>query len=408
MLINTIQKLHHLGQIFLQNVKSFASTRKLGLWAGVVSVSGMTACVYGPVPDCCKDEYSPEQYEGDSDTLLYKKMCYQAMTFDSAYDLDSRCKLKKADQYIDAAKKCCEPLASAVYSTGSIGSDYHYGNGYWEYNDDRYKSIEPLNAYSWCLLNTHPRTYQCDLAKATEIESKSEQCCKNAANKTDCIADFMRSNGQYCNNASGEETCCGHLSDIADADNISKSECIEIYNNYGVCTSSPSVACCINLRDNTSAQYIDETNCQMLFRESNGEYCINSDELYEKYNSGELCCGDSPDAATKDKLSKADCMSHFNNDHQCIATPAQECCMNVPDLNREFCESYYLETNGEKCINTDEELMIASAKKLCCGSLSEEPMSSGLTKDICNNLFDENSECINSDELYNDYKANHS
>ena len=94
MLNDTIQKLHRLGQTIIQTISRFTSAHKLGLWAGVVSVSSMTACVYGPIPDCCKDDYSPENYEGDSDVLLYKKMCYQTMTFDSQYDLDTSCKLK--------------------------------------------------------------------------------------------------------------------------------------------------------------------------------------------------------------------------------------------------------------------------------------------------------------------------
>ena len=410
MLFDTIHKLHHLSQHLLKSIHQISSPRKLGLWFGTISVSSMTACVYGPVQDCCQDDYIPEQQEGDSSLLLYKKMCYQTMTFDSDYDLAESCRLKKADQYIDAAKACCAPLASTVSSTGSIGSDYTYDmdNGYFQYNDARYKSIQPLNAYSWCLLNTHPRTYECNLAKATELDTKSKECCQEATDKTTCIADFMRSNGQTCNNIPENEKCCRHLPDTADDNNISRSECIEIYNNYGVCTNSKDVACCISLRDNSTEQYIDEDSCQMIHHESNGKHCVNTDALLEKYNSGELCCEDSPATANEMMYSKSECLENYRSTHECVPTKVDLCCSTLTDdLKLISCRHFFNESNGKECFNTEETLLKATQRSLCCIDVPETPMQSGLTNDICIELFDFNTNrCINTDDLYNDYKNN--
>lgn len=396
-MIDAIQKLHHLGHNLLQNIKKFSSEHKLGLWAGIVSVSGMTACVYGPISDCCYSAYEPENYTSNEiDT--YRAMCYRTMTFDEKYNTDDLCKYKVIDRYIIEAKKCCEPILSTISSVGY-------------YSSHDYSSVKPINAYTWCLRNTHPRTYKCDTEMAVKLETDANACCDQAYDKEGCMATFFASDGKECVNTSQKEACCNSLPDHQTSQYISRSKCLEYFDSDNICIKTPDVECCRNLINDNTERYIDNSNCQMIYRESKGEYCINTDDLLEKYNSGELCCENSPATENDTMISKSDCLNYFRTNHQCITTKEEECCHNLDknSANYYYCRAYYSDSQDHVCLGTAqlienhiEEIILNAAKRICCDQLNE-PTESGLSRDICIDIFDEISTCVNTDELYQSY-----
>lgn len=396
-MIDAIQRIHQLGHNLLQKIKKILSEHKIGLWAGIVCVSGMTACDYGPIVDCCSTYgYQPENYTSNEiDT--YRAMCYQTLTFDEKYNIGDQCKYKVVDRYIIEAKKCCSPLASTIESVG----DY----------DDYDSSLKPVNAYTWCLLNTHPRTYKCDIEMASKLEADANTCCNQAYDKEICIATYMASDGKECVNISEKEECCNSLPENQTSQYISRSKCLEYYDRENICVKTPSVECCRNLSNDNEEKYIDNANCQMIYRESKGEYCINTDELLEKYNSGELCCENSPETENDTMISKSDCLNYFRSRHQCVTSKEEDCCKDLDNhsSNYYYCLAYYSNTQDHVCLGTKqlinahfETVFLTVAKMICCDQI-EDTTESGLTRDICINIFDEISTCVNTDELYQSY-----
>ncbi len=190
----------------------------------------------------------------------FEQMCLNAMTYDKKYDLNYDCKLREVDKYVDAAIRCCAPLkaeiqtsllndnisdpedwtvsdtqlllplldqifskrASDRYTSSQIYSYDPYndsknmiwGGNYHGYNyssntdttdDERdysYKYKLPMNAYTWCLLNTNPRTYACDVNRAREFEKSLQACC--LGDDTSCISSYIKHNGNCVNASEGE------------------------------------------------------------------------------------------------------------------------------------------------------------------------------------------------------------
>ncbi len=207
---------------------------------------------------CCLDYvYYDDDAQRDP---AYEQMCLNAMSYDKQYDLNYDCKLRVVDKYVDAAIACCAPLKDEI-RTSSLNEDifspadwtaedtqlllplldqifswrasdkyissqiYSYdpysdsGNMIWGGNyhttskktkedgtteeiDNSYKYQLPMNAYTWCLLNTNPHNYTCDLPQAREFERSLRACCNG--DDTSCIAAYIKNNGN-CVNASEEE-----------------------------------------------------------------------------------------------------------------------------------------------------------------------------------------------------------
>ena len=202
----------------------------------LIIAASLNACdpVLGP---CCFDYIYYYDDTGHTEDA-FEQMCLNAMTYDKKYDLNYDCKLREVDKYVDAALACCEPLkdeiktslfddvvshpsewtasdaelmlpllnhsfnnrASDKYSPDSIYnydpySDAHnmiWGGNYG--NSGAYQYKLPENAYTWCLLNTNPNTYQCDLNGARAFERNLRKCC--GGDNGSCLAAYVKNSGQ--------------------------------------------------------------------------------------------------------------------------------------------------------------------------------------------------------------------
>ena len=208
---------------------------------------------------CCLSYvyYDDDAHRDDA----FEQMCLNAMTYDKKYDLNYDCKLREVDKYVDAAILCCAPLKAQIstlllddsvfspadwtvedtqlllplldkifssraadkYSPFEIYSYDPYtdsknmiwGGSYTrtsactkfddatgEYSDCNYKYKLPMNAYTWCLLNTNPQTYACDLDRAREFEKSLRACCHG--DDISCISSYIKNNGNCVNASEGE------------------------------------------------------------------------------------------------------------------------------------------------------------------------------------------------------------
>lgn len=180
----------------------------------------------------------------------FKQMCLNAMTCDQKYDLNFDCKLREVDKYVDAAIACCAPLKDEIrtsilndavsspedwtaadtqlflplldeiftrrdgehYISAQINSYNPYDNAKYGGNNiyesltdesaNKYNYNLPMNAYTWCLLNTNPQTYKCDLYGAKEFERSLQACC--TGNDTSCLTTYIKNSGNCNDVAQGE------------------------------------------------------------------------------------------------------------------------------------------------------------------------------------------------------------
>lgn len=183
----------------------------------------------------------------------FEQMCLNAMTYDKKYDLNYDCKLREVDRYVDAAFACCAPLkdklktsflsdvisqysdwtaedtqlllpildqsfsnrAADKYKSSEIYSYDPYSDssnmiwgGYYHYESDttiinyKYRYILPTNAYTWCLLNTNPQTYECDLYKAQDFERSLKACC--TSDNSSCLESYIKHSGNCAGITEGE------------------------------------------------------------------------------------------------------------------------------------------------------------------------------------------------------------
>ena len=199
---------------------------------------------------CCLDYV---YYDDDAHRdPAFEQMCLNAMSYDDQYDLNYKCKLREVDKYVDAAIACCAPLkndiqtvflrdvdfssedwtaedsqlllplldqifsrrANSIYTSSKLYDYDPYSNSVFIWDNDTcrdhdgnpydcsFKYDLPMNAYTWCLLNTNPHNYTCDLPQAREFEKSLRACCNG--DDTSCIAAYIKNNGN-CVNASEEE-----------------------------------------------------------------------------------------------------------------------------------------------------------------------------------------------------------
>ena len=245
-----------------------------------------TAVCFGT--SSCDDPTCCEMYENGPDTEYARQMCHNSMLFDNKYDLRDGCFLKEVDRYIEAAENCCAPLKSkmdyeflsvtdltednsmvSVVARVTFSDNSNYSGGY-----------VPANAYTHCLFETNPRTYQCDIQKAQQFEAELNQCCGalvDVLDRSECITSFVSK--QKC-----EKKCCAGLPSDDNDNYISKTHCEQLLKSSGECIETRSDACCRIAPIEPSRGHIDRNICKQIYTESNGE-CVNTDEKYELYKN---------------------------------------------------------------------------------------------------------------------------
>ena len=231
-------------------------------------------------PTCC------EMYSNGPDFEYARQMCHNSMLFDDKYDVQNGCFLKEVDRYIEAAENCCAPLGSAIdYEFISI-TDLAEDNPLvsvvakvaYARNPNYSGSYISANAYTHCLFETNPRTYQCNIDKAKQFGDDLNQCCGtlDGNERIDCITDFISK--QKC-----EKKCCTGLPEEDNDNYISKTHCEQLLKRSNECIETTMDACCRIAPIDPSRGHIDRNICKQIYTESNGSQCVNTDEKYEIY-----------------------------------------------------------------------------------------------------------------------------
>ena len=264
----------------------------LGLKKSLALITGMgiigmsiSGCYWD---DCCSD-YTPYKTDNYVEKDAYSQMCYNTMTFDDKYDKNEACYLKEVDKYVEAALACCAPLKDKLECMEFEKYDLESSTplesllSHIVYistpgcNETGCTGIQiPTNAYTHCLLNTHPRTYQCNIQAAQEYATALNNCCNNSSEKNKCISSFIK-NGEVC-----ENKCCDNLPDQDTDQLISKWNCLKVLNESNECIETRKDACCRIAPKESSPGHIDRNICEQIYTESNGQ-CVNTDEKYEIY-----------------------------------------------------------------------------------------------------------------------------
>ena len=265
---------------------------------------GIISCDYGPVDCCLEYEPEPAMRQAIQDASLYAQMCHNSMAFDDEYDLDVKCRYREVDRLIDAAAQCCEPLKPDNNTSASNTLALRV----WEPRISaelltkflpvwlNHRMLEevlsvrlPTNAYAWCLLNTHPRTYACDLQEAREfeqafkdLEQSVDECCADATYIDECLDAFIE-NGVKCVSLN----CCDGLPEQDNKTQISKSHCEEIVNTEKQCIQTPIDACCRKAPNASQTGGITKSICKSIYQDTSGKSCINDDEKYANYQKSE-------------------------------------------------------------------------------------------------------------------------
>ncbi|MBO4351038.1 MAG: hypothetical protein J6A01_08850 [Proteobacteria bacterium] len=236
-------------------------------------------------------DYTPENYNNPKDNNAYEQMCYNSMTYDRKYDRADGCYLKEVDRYVEQAIACCEPLKSdieykefeqfeieltplnanfsKIVLSSSPGCDSELGC---------FHIAMPANAYTYCLFNTHPRTYKCDIEEAKQFDIALNECCMNAADNDECVRSFI------LNDAVCVKACCEGLPDQENDQYISKENCYKVLKESNECIETPVDACCRIAPKEPSRGHIDRDICKQIYTDSHGQ-CINTDEKYEIYKN---------------------------------------------------------------------------------------------------------------------------
>ena len=154
------------------------------------------------------------------------------------------------------------------------------GRDYYAYNP----IYMPMNAYTYCLLNTDPSEYQCDVSKAVAYERDLKQCCKLANDLDECVKSFILNNNvcNYTNN----HICCENLPEEDSDIYVSKSKCEDIYNRTDECIETMQDACCRNVPESASNGSITKQLCKDIYAESSGT-CVNDDDKYQQYKESQ-------------------------------------------------------------------------------------------------------------------------
>ena len=264
--------------------------------AAIVTATFATLGCDPEVPDCC-DNYVPESMALMSirDPEISEQMCRATMGFDDKYNIFNTCYYKEVDRYIDAAIECCAPLLNPTTDRGvvPIGRTIHdlpYASFMfflpsWVTHADQNPYTEyfaPANAYTWCLLNTNPRTFQCNLQQAKAFEKTLYDCCTNAGNTT-CIQSMVF-NGGKC--PLETENCCVDLQDNESDGYISRGHCEEILLNTLQCVQTKEDACCYKVREDAWEEGdLTRTICKEIYQSTLGESCIDDDNKYDAYKN---------------------------------------------------------------------------------------------------------------------------
>ena len=222
------------------------------IWIGFIAlcILSVTLCILSACepedsePCCLGYTYYDDTAHSDD---AFEQMCVNAMGYDEKHDYFLHCKLRDVDRYVDAAMACCAPLKAEIrtalfkdvvsstddwtaidtklllplldeiltvkcdkygYNTSNeIYDNYPYGavlgdspcgdNTSPTELDYRYQYRIPMNAYTWCLLNTNPRTYACDIERAHEFEKELQACCNDEGDS--CITSYIKNNGECVN-----------------------------------------------------------------------------------------------------------------------------------------------------------------------------------------------------------------
>ena len=276
--------------MFLSKLKKLFSSKLTALFAMGAASVGTISCVYGPEPQCC-DDYTPNDsgvYSSD-ELLAYEQMCLSVMDTNDKYDRNSSCKLKMADRYVFSAEECCASIKSEIGVTfvaledfsDSKQYDYYYiSTSHGSMNTIVNGILMPTNAYTFCLFNTDPFKYRCDVDKAIAYENSLNQCCEHTNDKDACIKSFVINNNE-CNYIDSP-ICCDGLPEEDDEIYVAKSKCEDIYNSTNVCIETMLDACCRNVPDTSSNNGITKQMCKDIYTESSGT-CVNDDEKYQQY-----------------------------------------------------------------------------------------------------------------------------
>lgn len=240
--------------------------------------------------NCCTD-YAPEFTTDSTEKTGFEQMCYNSMNFDGKYDSGDACYLKEVDRYIEAAVNCCAPLKdkleyqycdkSDLESSSLLDSLFiSFALSVIPGCDDLgcYGVLVPTNAYTYCLYNTHPRTYLCDIDAAKKFATDITQCCSNASPQYECILSYFK-NGESC-----PKVCCEGLPDQDNDQYISKDNCLKVLNSSNECIETPVDACCRIAPKDPARGHIDRSICKQIYAESKGQ-CVNTDEKYEIYKN---------------------------------------------------------------------------------------------------------------------------
>lgn len=272
--------------MLLSKIKSYFSSKAAALFTMGSAAIGIISCDYGPV-DCCL-EYEPEsQYLNElHDQNAYAQICHKSMGSSDEYDLDFECKYREVDRVVDAAVHCCAPLKPEDDDTPNTlkVSNSVSGNST---EDDTTVEINtrttyvPTNAYAWCLLNTNPQTYACNLQKALDYEQAIKDCCSNSPHRDTCILSVDKNGGKCIHS---EPACCDDLPDIDTQELISKANCEKILNKTQQCIRTREDACCRNVPESSSGQGLTKAICKQIFQETSGQSCVNDDDKYDAYN----------------------------------------------------------------------------------------------------------------------------
>ena len=250
----------------------------------MLAMAGLSLCMSGCYLQNCCSGYMPEFVEDHYEAEPYEQMCYNTMNYDSKYNSNDGCYLKEVDKFIEKALECCAPLKSDMHYISFSRSELESSNALDALLieialatiprcDDLgcYESLLPTNAYTYCLFNTHPRTYQCDIEASLQYENALEQCCANSDDAYSCTRDFIK-NGAVC-----DTPCCDGLPDQDNDQYISKENCLKVLKDSKECVETPIDACCRIAPKSSSRGHIDRDICKQIYTESNGQ-CINTDE----------------------------------------------------------------------------------------------------------------------------------
>ena len=269
---------------------------------------GNTACDDSERTTCC-NEYFYRGAEEDTTAFsnnaltttsyasrhaVYNNMCEFLTTLDDSYDRELSCNLKAVDSFIDAAKDCCYPLIAESMDyylnedLEAITLSQSYKNATTLFpvlnamGPLAFQEVYPVNAYTWCVLNTNPTTFQCDLAGARAFEDSLRLCCGGDYVTDACYTNMVQSNGQC--NLSPEEVCCNGLPEKDDISYISKDNCLAVYAAEKKCVKTPAEACCRNVRESSDKDELTRSICNDIFINERA-LCVNTDEKYEAYKN---------------------------------------------------------------------------------------------------------------------------